>query len=132
VAIFVFVFVFRRPACSIRPGAVRDNARKRARAKKKFGRRGSPRVGEAILDLEKKKFWPRSEALGATTPRDNTGFKQLGEVGPEHVAPVSGSPVDSAQPDSAPQSSVLPSSVRVSREHARSTAGKAGTRDLNP
>ena len=30
------------------------DARKRTRAKKEFGRRGSPRIGEAVLDCEKK------------------------------------------------------------------------------
>jgi len=31
-----------------------SDARKRTQAQKKFGRRGSPRVGEAVLDCEKK------------------------------------------------------------------------------
>ena len=46
-------------------------------------------VPRPILIVEKKVFWPRREALGATTPRDNTVSGERGEVCPEYVAPVS-------------------------------------------
>jgi hypothetical protein len=87
-------------AARSRAGAVREKARTR---KKKFGRRGSPRIGEAILDLEKKRFWPRSEALGATTPRDNTGrFGEQSSVFRSTLPPSPGSLSKPAQTRSAP------------------------------
>ena len=75
-------------------------------------------VPRPILIVEKKVFWPRREALGATTPRDNTVSGERGEVCPEYVAPVSRPACRYGSPDSAPQSTVLPSSARVSRTRA--------------
>ncbi len=76
-------------------------AREGAREEKRFGRRGSPLGAEADLDCGKKGFWPRREALGATTPRDNTASGERGEVSPEYVAPVSRPACRYGWPDSA-------------------------------
>jgi len=107
-------------------------AREGARERKNLDVGAPLWVPRPFLDCGKKGFWPWREALGATTPRDNTASGERGEVSPEYVAPVSRPACRYGWPDSAPQSTVLPSSARVSREHARSTAGKAGAQELMP
>ena len=64
--------------------------------------------------IVKKRGWPRSEALGATTPRDNTDLRYNQASGPEHVAPVSGPPDRCGFPNSARYRP-----ARVSRENTR-------------
>ena len=90
-----------------------NNARKRTQAKKDLDA-GAPLGLARPFLIVKKRGWPRSEALGATTPRDNTDLRYNQASGPEHVAPVSGPPDRCGFPNSARYRP-----ARVSRENTR-------------
>ena len=120
---------FEEQPAQASPRAVRERG---AREEKDLDVGAPLWVPRPILIVEKKVFGlgerhsePRRRG---TTPASG----ERGEVSPEYVAPVSRPACRSGWPDSAPQSTVLPSSARVSREHARSTAGKAGAQELMP
>ena len=103
-----------------------SNARKRTQAQKKFGRRGSPRIGEAVLDCEKKGL----ASVRGTRSHDAAGQHRL-TIQPGEWSGARCPRLRPARSLRLSQLGSLPSSARVSREHARSTAGKARTRDLS-
>ena len=92
----------------------RHATRASERAPKKNLDAGAPLGLARPFLIVKKRGWPRSEALGATTPRDNTDLRYNQASGPEHVAPVSGSLDRSSLPNSAHYRP-----ARVSRENTR-------------